>query len=70
MLVHGANLKQKENHRTKYLDSESRIYLTEIRKKYDEWHQTNVELSGPKLVSNDTNKDKQIIEQRVKLSVN
>jgi hypothetical protein len=65
MLVHGANLEQKENHQTKYLDLESREYLKEIRKKYDEWYQANIELIGPKLTLADT--DKEIIAQRVQL---
>lgn len=65
MLVHGANLEQKENHRTKYLDSDSREYLAEIRKKYDEWHQANVALIGPKSVLDGT--ERGIVEQRVVL---
>ena len=34
-LVHGSNLEQKENHRTKYRDVESKKYLSEIRTEYD-----------------------------------
>ncbi len=37
MLVHGKNLEQKENHKTKYRDEESRHYLAEIRARYNEW---------------------------------
>jgi hypothetical protein len=33
-LVHGSNLEQKENHRTKYRDVESKKYLSEIRTEY------------------------------------
>lgn len=65
MFVHGANLEQKEKHRTKYLDSESRKYLKEIREKYNEWHQANTELIGPKSPRVDI--DKEIVEQRVQL---
>nr|WP_293095786.1 hypothetical protein [Okeania sp. SIO2F4] len=36
MYVHGQNLEQKENHKTKYRDTESRKYLREIRAKYNE----------------------------------
>jgi len=35
MLVHGDNLTQKENHKTKYLDDVSRQYLEEIREQYN-----------------------------------
>ena len=41
MFVHGDNLRQKENHTTKYLDDDSRRYLVEIREKYDEWRAVN-----------------------------
>ena len=34
MFVHGNNLEQKEKHRTKYRDEESRKLLKEIREKY------------------------------------
>lgn len=46
-LVHGSNLEQKENHRKKYRNAESRKFLQEIRIEYDKWHLANVELVGP-----------------------
>lgn len=65
MYVHGDNLTQKENHKTKYLDNDSRQYLVEIRGKYDEWRKSNEELKGP-LVEK-TEDDSTILEKRVKL---
>lgn len=65
MHVHGDNLIQKENHKTKYLDNDSRQYLVEIREKYDEWRKSNEELKGP-LVKK-TADDSTILEKRVKL---
>lgn len=67
MLVHGDNLQQKENHRTKYNDETSRSYLTEIRGRYDQWHQANMELIGP--TSEILDDDDQIIQERVALFV-
>lgn len=64
-LVHGSNLKQKENHRTKYRDSQSRQYLKEIRTEYDKWNSANVQLVGP--TSNSTDEDELIIARRVEL---
>lgn len=46
-LVHGDNLRQKETHRTKYRDTESRKYLIEIRTEYDKWYAANMSLLGP-----------------------
>lgn len=65
MLVHGKNLEQKENHRTKYTDRKSRKYLTEIRLEYDKWRQSNDNLKGPyqKVESMDESK----LEARVRL---
>lgn len=65
MLVHGDNLKQKENHKTKYLDDDSRRFLVEIREKYDEWYQANMALVGPG--SETTHADSGVITQRVAL---
>lgn len=65
MFVHGDNLFQKENHTTKYLDSKSKIYLKEIRAKYDDWKKANIEIKGP--LSQKKKTDKSIIENRVKL---
>ncbi|HBE20589.1 MAG TPA: Bpu10I family restriction endonuclease [Cyanobacteria bacterium UBA11149] len=62
-LVHGSNLEQKENHRTKYRDSDSRRYLREIRVEYDKWHEANLQLIGP--TSTPTNRDEEIITRRV-----
>jgi hypothetical protein len=38
MLVHGANLRQKETSVRKYADDVSRRLLSEIREQYDVWH--------------------------------
>jgi len=65
MYVHGDNLTQKENHKTKYLDDVSRQYLVKIREKYDEWRKVNEDLKGP-FVEKQEN-DSKILEERVKL---
>ena len=65
MYVHGDNLTQKENHKTKYLDADSRQYLVEIREKYDEWRKSNEELKGPFVEKSEN--DAEILEERVKL---
>jgi hypothetical protein len=65
MYVHGDNLEQKEHHDTKYTDAESKQFLKEIRVKYDAWKRANIDLKGP--TSKPDSKDKEIIEQRVKL---
>jgi hypothetical protein len=67
MLVHGDNLQQKENHRTKYNDEASRGYLAEIRERYDHWHQANIALIGP--TSEVLDGDEQIIQERIALFV-
>ncbi|MEH1988172.1 Bpu10I family restriction endonuclease [Nostoc sp.] len=64
-LVHGSNLEQKENHRTKYRDVDSKKYLTEIRTEYDKWRSANLELVGP--TSRPTEQDDAIIATRVEL---
>ncbi|MEI6442345.1 MAG: hypothetical protein WCO29_04285 [Nostocales cyanobacterium ELA583] len=64
-LVHGSNLEQKEKHRKKYRDIESRKYLQEIRIKYDKWHLDNVQLIGPTSIKTDN--DDKIISKRVEL---
>jgi hypothetical protein len=66
-LVHGSNLEQKENHRKKYRDAESKKYLNEIRIKYNKWHTSNMQLVGPK--SKVTEQDDSIIVKRVELLV-
>src|SRR5687768_12321697 len=63
--VHGDNLTQKENHRTKYRDADSRRYLSEIRTHYDQWKTANLELRGPRLIRG--SEDDEIIERRVQL---
>ncbi len=65
VLVHGSNLKQKETHRTKYRDEQSRMYLIEIRERYDAWHQANMTLLGPKAAPSAD--DSEIIARRVQL---
>ncbi len=64
-LVHGSNLEQKENHRTKYRDTESKKYLQQIRIEYDKWHLANVQLIGP--TSRPADNDDEIISKRVEL---
>ncbi|GJD18231.1 Bpu10I family restriction endonuclease [Rivularia sp. IAM M-261] len=64
-LVHGSNLEQKEAHRTKYRDSDSKKYLKEIRAEYDKWHDYNIKLVGP--TSTPTENDDAILTQRVEL---
>ncbi len=64
-LVHGSNLEQKENHRTKYRDPDSIKYLREIRIEYDKWHTANMDLIGP--TSKSTEQDDVIIARRVEL---
>jgi hypothetical protein len=64
-LVHGSNLEQKENHRTKYRDVESRKYLSEIRTEYDKWHSANLQLVGPTSTASD--EDYAILTRRVEL---
>ncbi len=65
MYVHGNNLKQKKEHKTKYQDALSKKYLTEIDEKYKEWKKQNEELIGPKstVEANDTT----ILNKRVEL---
>lgn len=65
MYVHGDNLKQKENHATKYRDAESRQFLTEIRQRYDRWRIDNENLIGP--LANVSDGDSEIISSRVAL---
>ncbi|MEH2284689.1 MAG: Bpu10I family restriction endonuclease [Nostoc sp.] len=64
-LVHGSNLEQKENHRTKYRDVDSKKYLTEIRTEYNKWRSANLELVGP--TSTPTAQDDATIATRVEL---
>lgn len=57
---------QKESHKTKYLDAESRQYLAEIRNRYDKWKTSNEALKGPFLDS-DSKSTTKILTARVKL---
>jgi Bpu10I-like restriction endonuclease len=63
--VHGDNLAQKEAHKTKYLDRQSKRYLREIRRAYNNWNQSNLAVKGP-VISN-TKDDEAIINKRVEL---
>lgn len=65
MNVHGDNLTQKENHKTKYTVKEARDYLTEIRPQYDAWRKANEELRGPLATPAET--DQAVLEQRLRL---
>lgn len=64
-LIHGSNLSQKEAHRAKYQDGDSRRYLLEIRQKYNEWHDANMQLNGPS--DHILEEDKGTVNQRVRL---
>jgi hypothetical protein len=63
MHVHGDNLIQKENHREKYTDEESKQYLSEIRAEYEGWKNANESLKGPFVIS--TEDDVEIIQTRI-----
>jgi Bpu10I restriction endonuclease len=65
MYVHGDNLKQKEEHKTKYIDAESKLYLQEIRGRYDVWRAANEELKGP--FAQPSQNDAYIITERTRL---
>ena len=65
MQVHGQNIVQKENHKTKYLDKESKQYLSEIRKQYDAWKNQNERIKGPRRKKSSTDDD--LILSRVEL---
>lgn len=65
MLVHGDNIASKEQGGRKYADATSREYLTEIRTRYNAWHEVNTELQGPRLEPADD--DERTIERRVEL---
>lgn len=65
MHVHGSNLEQKENHPTKYRDSQSRRYLVEIRQQYDKWREANDALVGP--LKTPADQDEEVVASRVGL---
>jgi Bpu10I restriction endonuclease len=63
MKVHGDNLLQKERSLNKYSDKDSKKYLVEIRRAYEQWVAANEALKGP--LSSPSDSDMGIIEQRV-----
>ncbi|MFW6546042.1 hypothetical protein, partial [Acinetobacter baumannii] len=65
VFIHGNNLSQKEQHKTKYNDAESKKYLAEIRSKYDTWKESNLDLEGP--TKDFTEDDSETLKKRVKL---
>lgn len=65
MYVHGKNLEQKENHKTKYRDEDSKRYLLEIRLRYDKWKRDNEKLIGP--TKNALDEDDGTLSKRVSL---
>lgn len=65
MHVHGDNLKQKEASDAKYAGPQSRRFLKEIRKEYDQWRKANEALKGS--ARNSTDGDGEAIRQRVVL---
>ncbi|PIV26139.1 MAG: Bpu10I family restriction endonuclease [Anaerolineae bacterium CG03_land_8_20_14_0_80_58_20] len=67
-LVHGSNLEQKESHKTKYRDRESRAYLAEIRLEYNKWRDANMRLSGPS--SKIQKDDAAVVRERARLLEN
>jgi hypothetical protein len=65
VFIHGANLRGKEAHVTKYTDVEAKTFLAEIRPIYDKWKKDNTELKGP--YAKNSAEDSAIIEKRVQL---
>lgn len=65
MFVHGDNLEQKETHKTKYRDNESKDFLIEIRQHYNAWRQANEALKGPGIDMQED--DSLVIAERVRL---
>lgn len=57
MYVHGDNLRQKEQHTSKYLDAESKQYLREIRQQYEVWRDSNESIKGPYIQKNQSDAD-------------
>lgn len=47
MTVHGDNIKAKLNHATKYNDTSSKKYISEINQEYLKWRTINLKLKGP-----------------------
>lgn len=67
MNVHGDNITQKENHRTKYRDEESKRFLREIKEQYVMWKVANEQLKGP--FEKKTDNELDILSKRVELFV-
>jgi hypothetical protein len=65
VFVHGQNLSQKENHKRKYIDKESKDFLEKIRERYDQWHNDNTNLEGPFLEKRSD--DLKVVTERVRL---
>lgn len=65
MYVHGNNLTQKENHKSKYKDAESQQFLREIRNQYNKWRRINEKIKAPLILP--TDEDIKILKRRVKL---
>lgn len=65
MYIHGKNLQGKIDHRTKYVDKDSRAYLRQIHAKYEEWKAANEELFGPGTEPKKT--DSKVLEKRTEL---
>jgi len=63
--IHGSNIKQKEAHKSKYMDEESKKFLQQIRERYDRWKKDNEDLRGPFLKK--SAEDDTVIEKRTKL---
>ncbi len=45
VFIHGNNLSQKEQHKKKYSDADSKTYLAEIRSQYNKWKEDNLDLN-------------------------
>lgn len=46
MFKHGDNIQQKLGHKTKYHDDESKKFLQEIKKRYDQWKADNLSITA------------------------
>ena len=65
MYVHHLNLMQKENHKTKYRDDKSKIYLKNILEQYNIWRSENDNIKGPFITPKEDDND--ILRKRVQL---
>src|SRR5690349_16369295 len=66
MLVHSMNILQKEMSLRKYGDEVSKKYLSEIKERYQLWHEANTQLVGPTAIISQP-KDSEVIRERVRL---